>query len=82
MEISDPTVEPVAPVAAAAVGITTDAEDAAATVARGVVDALLLETSAEALAAPATTIEADEEADDDDGKVCAFNCHFSVGTAW
>lgn len=80
MEISDPTVEPVAPVAAAAVGITTDAEDADATVARGVVDALL-EASAEALVAPAATIEADEEADDDDGKVCAFNCHFSVGTA-
>lgn len=24
----------------------------------------------------------DEETDDAAGKVCAFNCHFSVGTDW
>lgn len=24
----------------------------------------------------------EDEETDDDGKVCAFNCHFSVGTAW
>lgn len=35
----------------------------------------------------ATSDEADDDDDedeetDDDGKVCAFNCHFSVGTAW
>lgn len=24
----------------------------------------------------------DDEETDDAGKVCAFNCHFSVGTAW
>lgn len=45
-------------------------------------------TTGEAVLAATSDDEATEDDDDDDeetddaGKVCAFNCHFSVGTAW
>lgn len=68
------------------IGTTVEVGEAVAGMAAGTTD-----DEAAGLAAATSdddTTEDDDDDDDDDeetvdaGKVCAFNCHFSVGTAW
>lgn len=65
------------------IGTTVEGDAAVATATGPAVAAEPVATSAD------DTTEDDDDDDDDDeetddagGKVCAFNCHFSVGTAW
>lgn len=58
------------------IGTTVEDEEAAVA---GMVAGTAGETG---LAATSDDNDDDDEETDDAGKVCAFNCHFSVGTAW